>query len=286
MSQALRILDEAGIPFEVRKRAAAPPEDAFEGERDVALAAADLDRAERALGAAGWRRIHSFDGRHAFFVKVRDGRWAKLDAKLKGAASRGPRLSVRRRAPIVALVGPDGAGKSTVIEDVAALIPLGVRVAYLGNRGTGRPGRGGGVSRSASRETAGVLKDTARAARRLAREHWAAARGSIVLCDRHPKELLAVRPRRPRPAAALERFLVRRLLPWPDALIVLQAPAEVLHSRKPEHPVERLEEWLRSYRAELGPRGAAFVDTTAPREETVRQVSELVWDAVTRRMGR
>lgn len=285
MSQAFRILDEAGIPFEIRKRASAPPPDAFEGERDISLATADLERAERALGAAGWHRLHSFDGRHAFFVKVRDGRWAKLDAKLKGPASRGAPLSLRRRAPVVALVGPDGAGKSTVIEEVAALIPLGVRVAYLGNRGAGRPGRGG-TPKSGARETAGVLKDTARAARRLAREHWAATRGSIVLCDRHPKELLAVRPRRPHPAAALERFLVRWLLPWPDALIVLEAPAEVLHARKPEHPIERLEEWLRSYRTELGPRGATFVDTAAPREETVREVSELVWDEVARRTGR
>lgn len=277
MSEELRALDEAGVPFEIRK--------VTEGERDVWLAAADLDRATRALASAGWHRIHSFDRDHAFFVNVREGRWAKLDAKLRGASSGGTAFSLRRRAPIVALVGPDGAGKSTVVEEMAARIPLGVRIAYLGNRRSGNAARSR-APKSAARETAGVLKDTARAARRLVRERWATARGSIVLCDRHPKELLAVRPRRPRPAALLEQFLVRWLLPWPDALIVLEAPADVLHARKPEHPIERLEEWLRSYRAELGPRGAKFVDTTGTREETIREVSELVWAAVQRRMGR
>lgn len=277
MSEELRALDEAGIPYEVRK--------VVEGERDVWLAAADLDRAVRALGAAGWRHLHSFDGRHAFFVKVRDGRWSKLDAKLKGTVSRRAPFSLRHRGPVIALVGPDGAGKSTVIDAVAERIPLGVRVAYLGNRGRGRGGGGGGT-KSTARETGGVLKDTGRAALRLAREYWATMRGGIVICDRHPKELVAVRPRRPRVAAALERALVRWLLPWPDALIVLEAPPEVLHSRKPEHPIERLEEWHRSYRKELGPKGAQFVDTTQPLEDSIGAVSELVWAAVARRMGR
>lgn len=270
-------LRNAGIAFEVRKQGGR--------ERDITLALSDLDRATGALAAGGWRRIHWRDTSHALFVRVDHGRWEKLDAKLSPSPRRGAPFSVRHRGPVVAFVGPDGAGKSTVIAEVAARIPLGVRVAYLGNRGSGS-GRGGAARKSAARETAGVVKDTLRAAKRLAREHWAATRGSIVLCDRHPKELLAVRPRRPRAAAALERFLVRRLLPWPDALVVLHAPADVLHARKPEHPIERLEEWLVSYRSELGPRGAQFVDTTAPQDETVREISDIVWHEVVRRMGR
>lgn len=282
-------LRDAGIAFEVRKRGGR--------ETDITLARADLGRATDALAPSGWRRIHWRDTSHAFFVRVHEGGWEKLDAKLSPARAR-PRapLSLRRRGPVVAFVGPDGAGKSTVIAEVASRIPLGVRVAYLGNRGSGggrstdrlddRPRKTRPAGKSAARETAGVVKDTLRAAKRLAREHWAAARGSIVLCDRHPKELLAVRPRRPRVAATLERFLVRWLLPWPDALVVLHAPAEVLHARKPEHPIERVEEWLVSYRAELGPRGATFLDTTAPQEETVRAASELVWRQVAGRMGR
>lgn len=286
LPEELAALEGAGVPYEVRKAASAPPADALEGERDIALATPDLARAQAALTAAGWKRIDSRDPGHAFFVKLRDGRWAKLDAKLSPPSSRRAPVSLRRRAPIVAVLGPDGAGKSTVIEDVAARIPLGVRVAYLGNRGAGRGGGGRGHTKSTARETAGVLKDFARAARRLAREHWASARGSIVLCDRHPKELLAVRPRRPRVAAALEQALVRWALPWPDVVVVLEAPAEVLHRRKQEHPIERLEEWLHSYRRVLGPRGATFVDTTIPQEETVRIVSELVWREVARRMAR
>ena len=270
-------LRAAGIAFEVRKEGGR--------ERDISLGAGDLDRATQVLAAAGWRRVAWRDARHALFVRVSEGRWEKLDAKLSPPPRRpNAPLALRRRGPVIAFVGPDGAGKSTVVAEVAGRIPLGVRVAYLGNRGGGagneRPAR-----KSTAREIGGVVKDTARAARRLAREHWASRRGSIVLCDRHPKELLAVRPRRPRPAASLERLLVRWLLPWPDALVVLHAPADVLHERKQEHPVERLEAWLSSYRTELGPSGATFVDTTAPRDETVRLVSELVWGEVVRRMA-
>ena len=271
MTDPLAVLEAAGIPYQVRKPAS-------ERERDIALETRDLDRAGRALGAVGWLAIDSGDPAHAFFVEVHDGRWTKLDAKLET-----PVRSRRRRGPVIAFVGPDGAGKSTVIEEVAARIPLGVRVAYLGNRGAGRAGQG--APKGTLRECAGVVKDTLRAARRLAREHWAARRGSIVLCDRHPKELLAVRPRRPRAAAALEQWLVRWTLPWPDALIVLEAPAEVLRERKQEHPIERLQDWLDAYRRTLGPRGATFLDTTEPREETARAVSELVWREVAQRMG-
>ncbi|HEX2022636.1 MAG TPA: hypothetical protein VHH36_07975, partial [Candidatus Thermoplasmatota archaeon] len=277
--EELRALDDAGIPYRIRKPAT-------ELERDIELSAADLERATDALHAAGWRRVHSPDPRHAFFVEVRDGRWTKLDAKLGGVRGRGRTLpTLRRRAPIVAFVGPDGAGKSTVVAQVAALIPFGVRAPYLGGRGGGgSPRPRAAAPKSSVRETIGVVRDVARASRLLAREHFASARGAIVLCDRHPKEILAVRPPRPRLAAALERLLVRAL-PWPDALVVLEAPPGVLHARKPEHPLERLEGWLRSYRDELGPRGAQFLDTTAPTEETVRAASELVWRAVEERMG-
>ncbi len=282
--EELRLLEEAGVRFTVRKPESAPPADAVEGERDVAVARADVARLDAALTSAGWERIDARERAHVFYLKVRDGRWTKLDVKVEPPRRMVLPVTLRRRGPIVAVLGPDGAGKSTLTSELVARIPLGVRVAYLG-RGTGGR-RGPRPPRSAARQTAGVVKEAVRTATALAREHWAARRGSIVLCDRHPKELLAVRPARPRGAALIERFIARRLFPAPDAYVVLEAPADVLHSRKPEHPVERVERWLAAYREELAPRGATFVDTSGDQDDSLAAVSEAVWRALVRRQRR
>ena len=283
LPEELAALTDAGVPYTVRKPEDAPAPDALEGERDIEVAARDAARLERALAAAGWRRVHTLDGGHLFFVKVERGLWRKLDVKVR-PPRRSPAFSLRRRAPVVAFMGPDGAGKSTLVTELSERIPLGVRVAYLG--GGGSPARSvPRPPRGATRQVAGVCKDAGRAARRLLREHWAALRGSIVLCDRHPKELLAVRPARHRVAAGLERFLVRRLFPAPDAYVVLEAPAEILRARKPEHPLERLDAWAAAYRDEFGPEGATFVDTSGGRDESFVAASEAVWSALVRRGG-
>jgi thymidylate kinase len=194
----------------------------------------------------------------------------------------------------VAVLGPDGAGKGTIISELVSRIPIGLTVVYLGSGSSGTPGRttrsrgeGAGRARRAGpvRESAFLLWKAIRGWRRLLRGYAAAWRGHIVLCDRHPMEILAILPERTRAGAALERFLARRLTPRPDAIVVLDAPAEVLRSRKQEHPIGTLERWRSGYATVFGSNGAMVVSTAGPLEDSVSRVSDVLWQALRRRRG-
>ena len=302
---ALDALDAAGVAFAFRK-GQGREDVAGAREIDIELAGRDRRAADEALRRAGFELLRApGTWPHRFYLAHVAGRWLKLDAKLEGrrpalerpnvrrawskVARRFP-VSPKRAGPVVALVGPDGAGKGSVIERLQAEIPLAVSVLYLGWRPPRRrllpESRGNGRERSALRECAGLMRGHLRTSRGLLRGYAAAWSGTIVLCDRHPLEALAVQPRRTPAGAALERLLLRRLTPWPDAIVVLDAPVEVLRARKDEHPPETLERWREGYRRAFGGRPeAAFVSTDGPLDASTRSVSEIVWRALVRRRG-
>ena len=117
-------------------------------------------------------------------------------------------------------------------------------VVYLGERrrrGTQRATVTTARRVSVLRECAFVIYRALRFWAILVRGYLAAWSGHIVLCDRHPIEGLAIRPRTHPGAAGLERFLFGRLMPRPDAVIVLDAPGELLFARKKENSPEQLE---------------------------------------------
>ena len=104
----------------------------------------------------------------------------------------------------------------------------------------------------------------------------------MVLCDRHPVEVLAVRPDRTPAGRRVEELLFVRLVPRPDRIVVLDAPGEVLHARKGEHDPETLERWRQGYLRTFVPPGAV-VPTTGPVQQSVDALLAVLWEETSRR---
>jgi thymidylate kinase len=185
----------------------------------------------------------------------------------------------------VALVGADGAGKTTVGRRLHETLPLPTRSIYMGvnleasrlvlpttwlllsirrARGT-RPDLVASTDpRTARAAPSGPLRRAATGAKSALRLcNWLAEeafrhsvasyhrrRGRIVVLDRsfyHDYYAYDVAPNGARsPARRIHGFFLERVYPKPDLVICLDAPAEVLYARKPEAPVE----WLERRRAE------------------------------------
>jgi thymidylate kinase len=179
-----------------------------------------------------------------------------------GPASRARAVRRRRRGLTVALLGPDGVGKSTLVAGLAAASPVPVRTVYMGMwQGADRPGY--------TRLDA-VLAIVVRPFRVWARVLRAAvyvARGHLVVFDRYTYDALL-------PITGSLRWLKRpyfwvlaHLAPRPDLVLVLDLPGEVAFARKGEFSPEGLEAVRQGFLA-LAPRvGAEVVDASAPPEQ-------------------
>lgn len=208
-------------------------------------------------------------------------------------------LSARRAGPVIAFLGPDGAGKGSVLEGVTAALPVGARAVYLGNLPRSTPAAAppatapeapapeaaaaaAAAAPSAVREAAFLLRKAGRMWPRLAGAYAAAWRGNVVLCDRHPREVLAIAPQRTAPGALLERLLFVHLVPKPDTVVVLDAPGAELYRRKGEHDPELLERWRQAYLRTFIPPGVV-IPTTGSVETSVERALEVVWQQLQRR---
>jgi thymidylate kinase len=198
---------------------------------------------------------------------------------------------VRRRGLTVAVMGPDGAGKSTLVTRLPGALGRPSVVIYMGvnpestthclptmrwaqRRGPATPpatSRPRGRVRSEARAAVTHLHRLADLAYRFAVGRRARRRGAVVIFDRYVYDaridvLLGQR-------SLQSRLFARTVLRWfpaPDLLLVLDAPSEVLYARKREHSVA----WLDRLRAAYGalvreaPDGAV-IDTAQPADRVL-----------------
>ena len=219
-----------------------------------------------------------------------------LKSHIAGFMSRVERLW-RPPGMSAVVLGPDGAGKSSLIEALSvSATPVFNRAACWGFAPPIRRLLGRGATPT---NTPHALAPRPLSQSLLRAGYWLAlslvdrvrlrtalAGSTLVLYDRHFIDIFVdpVRYRYGGPRWAIE--LVWRLLPKPDLVILLDAPAEIVQARKREVPAAVTERQLKDYRAliETMPNGR-IVDAARPPDEVAVEAMRLVHAHLARRLA-
>lgn len=226
----------------------------------------------------------------------------------------------------IALIGPDGTGKSTLSRRLVASLPFPTKYIYMGinqdasnfalpttllwekiKRAGGRqkdvggppdPNRLQSIPKNPLRRIARELKSGLRIANLMAEEWFRQfvtwyyqVRGYVVIFDRHfyfdyYKYHIAKSSIRRNISERVHGFMLNHIFPKPDFVIFLDAPPEVLFSRKREGTVELLEQRREEYVQFQGlVERFVTVDTTQSIDEVTSQVCNLIIDFHHRKKG-
>lgn len=196
----------------------------------------------------------------------------------------------------VALIGGDGAGKTTVARRLETSFPIPVKTLYMGvsmestNIALPTSRQFERWRRQLSQQRSAVARPRKksfiwmwlRLLNRIAEEwfrQWVAwrfrASGTIIVFDRHFLFDFELQSKCGQHVTdRVHRWLLAKFYPRPDVTIFLDAPPEILHARKHEGTLD----WLESRRAaflEQGRQTLNFfrVDATATADAVYREVS-------------
>jgi O-antigen/teichoic acid export membrane protein/thymidylate kinase len=185
-----------------------------------------------------------------------------------------PLLFARRRGISVALLGPDGAGKSTLARAIESTYCLPARRVYMGLWQRGPEGDRGVSPMSGLAPAARPLT----AWWRYVVGVYHRARGRLVVFDRYTYDAL-VPPRGP--LVWLKRpyfWFLAHSCPAPDLILLLDAPGTLLHGRKGESDPELLEADRAHYRALVSRIANVLVlDASQPFEQLRSDAVDRIW---------
>jgi thymidylate kinase len=233
-----------------------------------------LVRLRDAVGKEDWAQVDVIGAALRAHWLRREAATIAIKAPVRRLARRiAPRRSTgASRGLTVALLGPDGAGKSTLTTSLSRSWPIPTRTIYMG------------VFRTSDREriwrkVPGLVlaSKLARLRTRTTLAAFHRQRGRLVLFDRYTYDAL-LRPGRRSFRARLSYFLLAKVCPPPDVVVVLDAPGEVMFTRKGEHTVEILEERRQRY-LDMSKRlpQSVVVDATQPPDVVTRTVTQRLW---------
>jgi thymidylate kinase len=220
----------------------------------------DLEETLRGLSDR-WGQQH----RPSFLRRRFDRAKSYVDALSR--AIRSPGLSV-------ALLGPDGAGKTTLAAGIAESFKMPVSIIYMGLTG-------GFLMQVVRIRIPGVVF-IGRALviwRRYLRARLHQARGRLVVFDRYVLDAAVPHPRRLTRLERISRRLDFYLCPPPDLVLILDAPGELMHRRKGEYDAEMLEDW-REHFLELRrrfPNVVEVIDATQNKDAVRIDATRRIW---------
>ena len=188
----------------------------------------------------------------------------------------------RWRGVSVAVMGPDGAGKSTLVNGLRTALPFPTRALYMGLTG-------GRLPRADALRVPGFVLG----ARLIV--HWVRyavslyhrARGRIVLCDRYTLDGKIPSGAQLGRLGRLSRRVQAAALPRPELLLLLDASGAAMHARKGEYDPVQLEEWRDAYQRLGGSvRALEMLDAEQPADAVRRDAQARIWQCYVERWRR